>query len=79
MDEFKQKNIRDVHVETKETIPLAELKTPGINKIERTTYGYHLTTTGPNGKILKSLAKFNIDDIKIAEPSLEEIFLRFYK
>lgn len=79
MDEFKQNNIRDVHIETKEDISLTELENAGVTKIERTAYGYHLTTAGPNGKILKSLARFNIDDIKIVEPSLEEIFLRFYK
>ncbi len=79
IEEFKEKNIRDVHIETKESIPLLDLKIPGVTKIERTTFGYHLTTAGKNGSILKALAKFKIDDIQVSEPSLEEIFMRFYK
>lgn len=80
IDDFRVKNIRDIILEMDEAIPLSELKKiDGIRKIERTTEGYHLTIAGPNGKILKALSKYSIIDIKIAEPSLEEIFLRFYK
>ncbi len=79
IDDFKQKNIRDIILETAESIPLSDLKIAGVTKIERTTTGYHLTTAGANGKVIKALSKFNITDIKIAEPSLEEIFMRFYK
>lgn len=79
IDDFKQKNIRDVHIETLESISVSDLKIPGVTKIERTTSGYHLTTAGKNGPILKELSKFKIDDIQVSEPSLEEIFMRFYK
>lgn len=79
IDDFKQKNIRDIILETAESIPLSDLKIPGVTKIERTTSGYHLTTAGKNGPILKALSKFKIDDIQVSEPSLEEIFMRFYK
>jgi len=79
IDEFKKKNIRDIIIETTESIPLSALKIAGITKVERTTSGYHLSTAGQNGQILKALSKFKIDDIRISEPSLEEIFMRFYK
>ncbi len=79
IDDFKEKNIRDIYLETNDNITLANLKIDGVKKVEKTTRGYHLTTAGSNGKILKSLAKFDIKDIKILEPSLEEIFMRFYK
>lgn len=79
IDDFRQKNIRSMTIETAETIPFSDLKISGVQKFERTTTGYHLTTVGKNGEILKSLARFNIADIKISEPSLEEIFMHFYK
>lgn len=79
IDEFKEKNIREIHISTKNNIPLSALKIDGVEKIERTTSGYRLVTKGHNGTILKLLSKFEIDDIKISEPSLEEIFLHFYK
>jgi len=79
IDDFKKKNIRDIIIETSTSIPLSDLRISGVSKVERTTSGYKLTTSGPNGAIIKSLAKFNIDDLKVSEPSLEEIFMRFYK
>ena len=79
IDQFKEKNIRDIHLETGETIPLAKLEFPGIQKIERTTYGYHLVTIGKNSKIIQHLAKLPFDDITINQPSLDELFMRYYK
>src|SRR3989344_4469130 len=73
------KNGKLIKIETLESIPLSDLKISGVTKIERTTFGYHLTTAGKNGPVLKALAKFKIADIQISEPSLEEIFMRFYK
>lgn len=79
IDDFRTKNIRDLHITTDETIPLSELKMDGVTKIEKTTTGYHLVITGDNGKILKELSRHNIVDISVEKPTLEEIFLRFYK
>lgn len=79
IDDFRQKNIREIHLETKNNILLSDLKVPGVQKIEKKTYGYHLTTIGPNGQIIKRLSKLDIEDFKVYEPSLEEIFMHFYK
>lgn len=79
IDDFREKNIREIHLETESTIPLSELKIDGIKKIERTTSGYNIATVGKNGAIVKKLAKFDVNDIKISEPSLEEIFMKYYK
>lgn len=79
IDDFRQKNIREIHLETKTNILLSDLKVPGVQKIEKKTYGYNLTTVGPNGQIIKNISRLNIDDFKIFEPSLEEIFMHFYK
>lgn len=78
IDTFREKNIREVILETKDTIPLSLLQHPNVKKIERTTTGYRLTTTGKNGAFLQSLDKHPIEDIKISEPSLEEIFMHYY-
>lgn len=79
IDEFRNKNVRDLHITTDDTIPLNDLKIEGVTKVERTTSGYHLTITGPNAKILKEILKHKVLDIEITKPTLEEIFLRFYK
>ncbi|MCL5410803.1 MAG: ABC transporter ATP-binding protein [Patescibacteria group bacterium] len=79
IDDFKSKNIRNVFIETEEHIPLLQLRGSSIKKVERIKDGYHLITVGKNGDIIKKIAKFGIKDIKISEPSLEEIFMHYYK
>lgn len=78
IDDFKKKNIRDIHLEIKENIPLSAFEIEGIKKVERTTSGYHVITVGKNGDILKHLSKYNVEDIKVTEPSLEEVFMHYY-
>ncbi|OQA02655.1 MAG: Fluoroquinolones export ATP-binding protein [bacterium ADurb.Bin400] len=79
IEEFRQKNIRDIHITTKADIPAAALQAAGVNKVEKTKAGYHLTTFGKNGAVIKQLASYDIDDMAINQPSLEEVFIRFYK
>lgn len=80
IDEFKEKNIREIHIETEETILLSNLQIEGVRKIERTTSGYRIVTKGKNADIVRKLAKNSvIEDFKISEPSLEEIFMHYYK
>lgn len=79
VDEFKEKNIHEMVLETEKEIRLDDLKIKGVKKIERTTTGYKLVTAGKNGEIIKALSHLPIIDYKIYEPSLEEIFMHFYK
>lgn len=79
IDEFKEKNVRQIFVETKTTLPIAELTSLGVKKIEKVPGGYNLTTAGKIGQLISKISKHPIDDIKITEPSLEEIFFHYYK
>ncbi|MFA4996073.1 MAG: ABC transporter ATP-binding protein [Patescibacteria group bacterium] len=79
IEDFRNKNIRNVYIETAEAIPLLKLRSAGVKKIERVRNGYNLITVGNNGDIIKRISKFNISDIKISEPSLEDIFMHYYK
>lgn len=77
IDEFKQKNIREIHISTTDKIPF--VKSSGLIEITKIDSGYHLISVGSNAEIIKFIAKYDFDDIKISEPSLEEIFMKFYK
>ncbi len=79
VDVFKTKNVREIQIETEVSIPFSSLQVDGVKKIERTTSGYHITTIGKNGLILKVLADYPVIDIKISEPSLEEILMQYNK
>jgi ABC-2 type transport system ATP-binding protein len=79
IDEFRKKNIREIHLITKTSITQEDLKLDMIKEFTKNDLGYHLITSGYIGPLIKALAKFEIDDMTITEPSLEEIFMKFYK
>lgn len=49
-----------------------------IVNLKKVKNHYHFTYKGSMPKLLKSLATFDIQDISITEPSLEEIFMHYY-
>ena len=79
IDDFRQKNIREIHFETTCEIPLSDLKTSGVIEVKKSANGYHFITSGDNAIIIKLLAKYDFSDIKILEPSLEESFFHYYQ
>jgi ABC-2 type transport system ATP-binding protein len=76
IDDFRQTNIRKIIVETNDKLPLKMLK---IKDYEKTKTGYKFKISGKNGEVLKELSKYSIEDIKIEEPTLEEIFMHYYE
>lgn len=76
IEEFRESNIRKVIVQTKDKLPLKEW---GIKDYEKIKTGYKFNISGKNGEILKKLFKYSIEDIKIEEPTLEEIFMHYYE
>jgi len=79
IDDFRKKNIREIHLITKADISKNKLKLDLIKEFTKNDIGYHLITAGQIGPLISALSKFQIDDMTITEPSLEEIFMNFYK
>lgn len=78
VDDFRAKNIREIHFETDEDLTMTQLQIPGVIEAKKMPGGYHLITTGPNAVIIKHLSGFKFTDIKVLEPSLEETFFDYY-
>lgn len=76
VEDFRKTNIRKIVLEIKKKLPF---KTLGIKDFEKTRNGYRITISGKNGDIIKKLSKYDIEDIKIEEPTLEEIFMHYYE
>jgi ABC-2 type transport system ATP-binding protein len=76
LKEFHKNNIRKIIIRTRDKILLEKFNTI---KSEKTKTGYILTIKGENGEIIKKLSKYNIVDIRVEEPTLEEIFIHYYE
>ena len=79
IEELKNRNIRNISIETTERIPLDSLQIEGVEKVEKNKDGYHLTTIGKIGVLITKINKFDIKDVRISEPTLEETFMHYYK
>lgn len=51
---------------------------PGVHEVEAQGDGIRLTVAGPLDAVVKAAARHEVVDLTSHEPSLEEIFLRFY-
>lgn len=50
----------------------------GVTSVMRTTEGYRLQLSGSPDRLIKFLAQHQIDDVRIEEPSLEDVFVGIY-
>lgn len=51
---------------------------PGVQEVEARGDGIRLAVAGPLDPVVKAAARYEVVDLTSHEPSLEEIFLRFY-
>ena len=79
IDAIRQKNIRHVHILTNSKIAKSDLKLPGVKKITLTETGAQLVTVGHLGQLIERLAKMKVDDITVSEPSLDDLFMKYYQ
>jgi len=79
IEELKNKNIRNIHIDCSQNIPLKDLKIQGVEKVEKTKDGYYIVSVGKIGALIKKINESDIEDIRISEPTLEETFIDYYK
>lgn len=79
IEELKNKNIRNIHIDCSQDIPLKDLKIQGVEKVEKTKDGYYIVSVGKIGALIKKINELDIEDIRISEPTLEETFIDYYK
>lgn len=75
---LKEKNVRRFAFETKESIPIDRFQIEGIRDMEVKDRSFEFIYRGDVNRIMKLVAKIDLDSITISEPDLEEIFLHFY-
>lgn len=81
VDDLTHKDFRYVTVRFQDTPPLTALnELSGVRAIEQTdAHSIKLQFSGPFDPLLRALGTGYVEDIRVQEPTLEEIFLTFYE
>lgn len=72
-------NFRWVTVRMREPVAVSQLSTlAGVSEVSAVDGGIKLRLSGDFDPLLRAIAPYYVQDVQVAEPSLEEIFLSFY-
>lgn len=77
ISELQQNSYKKVSFTLKDTVD--EFNVSGATNVEINDNNINFIFKGDCNLIIKELAKYNILDINITEPSLEEVFMHYYK
>jgi ABC-2 type transport system ATP-binding protein len=80
-DTLLNRSLRRILIRFAEPVePAALLAVPGVTLLARPAPDtLHLEVTGAIGALLKALARYPVRDLETERPSLEEVFLAFYR
>lgn len=76
---LKENNYKHIKLETKGEVPLDYFDGPGVQKLEKNDNHISFIYRGNMNELLSKVVSIDILNIWIEEPSLEEIFMHFYK
>ncbi|MBI1277769.1 MAG: ATP-binding cassette domain-containing protein [Anaerolineaceae bacterium] len=72
-------NFRWVTLRLREPVAASQLSTlDGVSDVSAVDGGYKLRLSGDFDPLLRAIAPYYVQDVAVAEPTLEEIFLSFY-
>jgi len=79
VQKVKENKVRIVRVSFTDQSDLPNIQHPNILKVEKEHGTISYFISGKMNEVLKAIVQFDIEDIKIDEPSIEEIFMHHYK
>jgi hypothetical protein len=79
VDHLKQVQYRWLTLYTAESSALADWsRIPGVSDVSLLPSRIRMRVTGSLDPVIKQAAQFAVQDMRIEEPSLEDIFLAYY-
>tara|TARA_B100001123_G_scaffold449734_1_gene616370 strand:- start:6064 stop:6966 length:903 start_codon:yes stop_codon:yes gene_type:complete len=77
--DLRSKLARPLTIEFDGPIPVEELKAIGVSKLIVTGNQASMVVPGNIGPLIKTLAKYDVVDLDYGKPTLEKLFLGFYR
>ncbi|WP_225335044.1 ABC transporter ATP-binding protein [Halomicrobium urmianum] len=78
VDSLLRRGGKRVRVRTADSLDAAALDLPGVVDLERVGQRAQFTFTGDYNDLLDHLAAFDVVDLDVEEPPLEDVFMHFY-
>jgi len=76
---LKAKALRTMEIQFAAPVPAEAFRTlPGVTDLAVENATLRCTVRGSVDALVKAAARFNVLDLKVHEPSLEEVFLAYY-
>ena len=79
IETLRKKLLKKVKIEASENIEISQASIAGINEFEKNDFHISFMYNGDINELLKFFTQHNLKNISIEEPTLEEIFLHFYR
>lgn len=79
IDALKAKRLRQMSVVFRQPVDPHTFETDGIAVIDRGERRVTLRVRGDINPVIRTLARYDIEDLTFSEPSLEDVFLHYYQ
>lgn len=79
IDLMRENNYKRFHVEFTDPNAMDSVFFEGVTNLERKDHSISFLYRGNVNQIIGQLARFDIHDLSVQEPTLEEIFMHYYK
>jgi ABC-2 type transport system ATP-binding protein len=76
---LRERTLHILEVTFAESIPRDMFRLPGVQELRRDGKVVHLQVTSNLDAVVKAIARFPVIDLRTEQPSLEDVFLAFYK
>ncbi len=79
IDTLKAKRVRQMSILFREPVDPRAFETDGIVVLDRGERRLRLAVRGDVNPLIRTLARFDVQDLSFSDPDLEDVFLHFYK
>ncbi len=79
LEELKLTNYKNIYISAEKDILDKISKIKSIEELNRKNFGANYVYTGDINEFINSIASLNINDITISEPSIDDLFMQYFR
>lgn len=79
IDVLKAKRVRQMSVVFRQPVDSHDFEVDGVVVVDRGERRLTLRVRGDINPVIRTLARYDVEDLTFSEPSLEDVFLHYYQ